>query len=169
MSGTSKPPLTGDTGRMPSRAWWTVIITALTGPLGSIGLGIGLALLADATTGGMASLAGGVVGLWLGAPLAALIAFAICLVTVARPLPLRRWIALLVMLAAVVIESIVVLVGLSVTARLATPDVGLVLVAIAAVGLLGGGAYAALRMSLRPGGTAKPPLSGCAVQPAAAD
>ena len=149
MSGTSKPPLTSNTGHMPSRAWWTVVITALAGPLGSIGLGVGLARLADATTGGMASLAGGVVGLWLGAPLAALIAFAICLVTVARPLPLRRGVSLLVMLAAVVIESIVVLVGLSVTARLATPDAGLVLVAIVAVGLLGGGAYAALRMSVR--------------------
>ena len=149
MSGTSKPPLTSDTDRMPSRAWWTVVITALAGPLGSIGLGVGLARLADATTGGMASLAGGVVGLWLGAPLAALIVFAICLVTVARPLPLRRGVSLRVMLAAVVIESIVVLVALSVTARLATPDVGLVLVAIVAVGLLGGGAYAALRMSVR--------------------
>ena len=94
---------------MDAREWWTVIFTALAGPFGSIGLGIGLARWADATTGGMAALAGGVVGLWLGAPLAALMVFAICLFTVARPLPLRRWIALLVMLAAVIVEAIVVL------------------------------------------------------------
>ena len=56
---------------MDPRAWWTVILTALAGPVGSIGLGVGLARWAEATTGGMAVLAGGVVGLWLGAPLAA--------------------------------------------------------------------------------------------------
>lgn len=126
-----------------------MLLTALAGPVGSVGLGVGLARLADATTGGMASLAGGVVGLWLGAPLAALIVFAICLVTVARSLPLRRWIALLVMLAAVVVEAIAVLVGLGVNARLAAPDVGLVLIAFVAVGVLGGGAYAGLRVSMR--------------------
>ena len=118
---------------MDAREWWTVILTALAGPFGSIGLGIGLARWADATTGGMAALAGGVVGLWLGAPLAALIVFAICLFTVARPLPLRRWIALLVMLAAVIVEAIVVLFGLRLTGGMATPEFGLIVVAIVAV------------------------------------
>ena len=136
---------------MDAREWWIVILTALAGPFGSIGLGIGLARWADATTGGMAALAGGVVGLWLGAPLAALIVFAICLFTVARPLPLRRWIALLVMLAAVIVEAIVVLFGLRLTGGMATPEFGLIVVAIVAMGVLGGGASLALRSARRLG------------------
>lgn len=137
------------TGAMGAREWWTVVLSALAGPAGSIGLGIGLARLADATTGGMAALAGGVVGLWLGAPLAALIAFAICLVTVARPLPLRRWLALLVMLAAVIVEAIAMLIGLRLAGGMATPEIGLVVIAIVAMGVLGGGAAVALRAAVR--------------------
>lgn len=135
---------------MGAREWWTVILTALAGPVGSIGLGVGLARWAEATTGGMAVLAGGVVGLWLGAPLAALVVFAVCLFTVARSLPLRRWIALLVMLAAVIVEAIVVLLGLRLTGGMATPEIGLVLVAIVAMGVLGGGARLALRAAADP-------------------
>lgn len=137
------------TGAMGAREWWTVVLSALAGPAGSIGLGIGLSRLADATTGGMAALAGGVVGLWLGAPLAALIVFAICLVTVARPLPLRRWLALLVMLAAVIVEAIAMLIGLRLAGGMATPEIGLVVIAIVAMGVLGGGAAVALRAAVR--------------------
>ena len=134
---------------MGSREWWTVILTALAGPVGSIGLGIGLARWAEATTGGMAVLAGGVVGLWLGAPLAALIVFAICLVTVARGARLRRWIALLVMLATVIVEAIVVLFGLRLTGGMATPEIGLIVIAVVAMGVLGGGAAVALSSARR--------------------
>ena len=150
---------------MSSRSWWTVILTAIAGPVGSVGLGIGLARLADATTGGMASLAGGVMGLWLGAPLLALIVFAICLVTVARPLPLRRWIALLVMLAAVTVEAIAVLIGLRISGGMATPEIGLAIVAIIAIGLLGGGAYVALNLAARKAGAD----ANRAIDPPAAD
>ena len=117
-----------------------------------MGLGVGLARLADATTGGMASLAGGVMGLWLGAPLLAFIVFAVCLVTVARPLPLRRWLAVLVMLAAVTVEAIAVLIGLRISGSMATPEIGLAIVAIIAMGLLGGGAYVALHLAARKSG-----------------
>lgn len=134
---------------MGARAWWTVVLTVLAAPLGSVGLGVGLARWADATTGGMASLAGGVVGLWLGAPLASVAVFALCLVTLARPLPLWRWVALLLMIVAAVIEAFVVLIGLRVTGGMATPEVGLIAVAICAVGVLGGGALVALRLSRR--------------------
>ena len=137
------------TDAVEPRGWWTVILTALAGPVGSIGLGLGLARWADATTGGMASLAGGVVGLWLGAPLAAFVVFVICLVTLMRRQPLRRWIAVLVMLAAVITEAIAVLIGLRVTVGMPTPEIGLVVVAIIAVGALGGGAYLALRAAAR--------------------
>lgn len=135
---------------MGTRGWWTVILTALAGPVGSVGLGFVLARWAEATTGGMAVLAGGVVGLWLGAPLAAFIVFAICLVTVARPLHLRRGIALLVMLATVIVEAIVALLGLSLTGRLGTAEIGLVVIAIVAIGVLGGGAALAQRTARRP-------------------
>jgi len=136
---------------MDAREWWTVILTALAGPVGSIGLGVGLARWADATTGGMAALAGGVVGLWLGAPLVALIVFTICLVTLMRGLPLRRWMALLVMLATSIAEAIVVLVGLRLIAGMATPELGLIAIAIVATGVLGGGASVALRSARRLG------------------
>lgn len=126
-----------------------MILTALAGPVGSIGLGLGLARWADATTGGMASLAGGVVGLWLGAPLAAFLVFVICMLTLMREQPLRRWIAVLVMLAAVLAEAIIVLIGLRVTVGMPTPEIGLVVVAIIAVGVLGGGAYLALTVAAR--------------------
>ncbi len=134
---------------MEPRGWWTVILTALAGPAGSIGLGLGLARWADATTGGMASLAGGVVGLWLGAPLAAFLVFVTCLLTLMREQPLRRWIAVLVMLAAVITEAMIVLVGLRVTVGMPTPEIGLVVVAIIAVGALGGGGYLALTIAAR--------------------
>lgn len=134
---------------MEPRGWWTVILTALAGPVGSIGLGLGLARWADATTGGMASLAGGVVGLWLGAPLAAFLVFVICMLTLMREQPLRRWIAVLVMLAAVLAEAIIVLIGLRLTVGMPTPEIGLVVVAIIAVGVLGGGAYLALTVAAR--------------------
>ena len=134
---------------MESREWWTVILTGLAGPVGSIAMGIGLARWADATTGGMASLAGGVVGLWLGAPLAAFLVFGICLITLVRGQPLRRWVAVLVMLAAVVAEAVIVLIGLRLTTGLPTPEIGLIAVAVIAMGALGGGAYLALKAAAR--------------------
>ncbi|MBM3689439.1 MAG: hypothetical protein FJW80_07265 [Actinobacteria bacterium] len=132
---------------MDWRSWWTVILTALAGPLGGFGFGVALARLADATTGGMAGLAGGVVGLWLGAPLASLVVFGICLVTLMRGVVMRRWLALLVMPVAVVAEALVVLVGLRLSSGMATPEWGLGAVAIVATGVLGGGAYVALRVA----------------------
>lgn len=135
---------------MGTRGWWTVILTALAGPVGSVGLGFVLARWVEATTGGMAVLAGGVVGLWLGAPLAALIVFAVCLVTVARPLRLRRGIALIVMLATVIVEAIVALLGLSLTGRLGSAEIGLVVITLVAIVMLGGGAAVALRTARRP-------------------
>lgn len=134
---------------MTARGWWTVVLTALAGPLGSIGLGIALARWADATTGGMAGLAGGVAGLLLGAPLGALLAFAICLLTVMREVPMRRWLAMAIMCAAVIGEGLVMLVGLRLTGGMATPEIGLVAVAVAILLVLAAGAYAALLAARR--------------------
>jgi len=126
-----------------------VVITALVAPIGSFAVGVGLARWAEATTGGMAVLAAGVVGLWLGAPLFALLAFGACLITVLRGSPIRRWRALAVMLAAAVLESIVALVGLRLVGGSATPEFGLVVLAIVAIGVLGGGAMLAMSLSRR--------------------
>jgi hypothetical protein len=134
---------------MAAREWWTVILTALAGPVGSVLAGFGLARWAEATTGGMAELAAGVAGLWLGAPLLAVIVFAICLVTLMRPLPVRRGIALIVMVAAAIVEAIAVLIGLRVVGGSATPEIGLVIVAFCAIGILGAGAVLAIRASRR--------------------
>ena len=97
----------------------------------------------------MAVLAGGVVGLWLGAPLMAFIAFAVCLLALLRQAPRRRGIALLVMLAAVIAEAFLMLIGLRLVGGSSSPEVGLVIVSILALGLLGAGAYVALRLSHR--------------------
>ena len=136
-------------GRVDARGWWTVVLTALAGPAGSIGIGLGLARWAEATTGGMAVLAAGVVGLWLGAPVVAFIVFVVCLLTLMRRAALRRWVAILIMLAVAFAESIVVLVGLRFVGGSANPEAGLVVVAIIVMGVLGAGAYAALAASRR--------------------
>ena len=131
------------------RGWLTVILTALAGPAGSAGLAVGLARWAEATTGGMASLAAAVAGLSLGAPLLALVVFGVCLFTLMGDAPIRRGIALLLMLVTVTIEVVVGLMGLAFVAGSANPELGLVVVGIVVLGVLGAGAYAALRLSYR--------------------
>jgi hypothetical protein len=134
---------------MEARQWWTVILTALAGPVGSIALGLGLGRWAEATTGGMAVLGGVVLGLWLGAPLLSFLVFVTCLITLLRHDPVRRGIASLVMLAAVMAEGFVMLLGLRLVGGSARPEVGLVVFSVLALGLLGAGAYVALRLSRR--------------------
>jgi hypothetical protein len=134
---------------MDGRGWWTVVLTALAGPLGAFGAGLGLARWAEMTTGGMAVLAGAIVGLLLGAPLAAFIVFVVCLVTLMRSVPLRRWIASLIMLGVAVVEAMVMLVGLRLVGGMANPQLGLIGTALAVTLVLGLGAYVALVASRR--------------------
>ena len=134
---------------MAPSGWWTVLLTALAGPLGSFGLALGLGRWAEATTGGMAVLAGTVAGLVFGAPLAALVVFGICLVTLLRGVPLRRWIALLIMVATACVQWIVMVIGLRMVGGMAEPQVGLVVTAMAITVVLGLGAYLALRAARR--------------------
>lgn len=134
---------------MDGRGWWTVVLTALAGPLGSFGAGLGLARWAEMTTGGMAVLAGAIVGLVIGAPLAAFIVFVVCLFTLMRAVPLRRWIASLIMLGAVIVEGVVMIVGLRVVGGMANPQLGLISTALAVTVVLGSGAYVALMASRR--------------------
>jgi hypothetical protein len=127
----------------------TVILTALAGPAGSAGLGLGLGRWAEATTGGMAVLGALVLGIWLGGPLLALLVFTLCLNTLLRPLAIRRWMALLLMLAAVIVQATVALIGLRFVGGSASPEVGLALLLIPAVGVLAGGAFVAITASRR--------------------
>jgi len=120
------------------RVWATVLITTLIAPAGSVGVGAGLARWADATTGGMAGLAAGVSGLIVGGPILAFTVYAVCLVTLLRPVPLRRWIALLVMLATIIVEPIAFVIGLRIVGD---QQVGLLVVALVMLVLLGAGAY----------------------------
>lgn len=127
----------------------TAVLTALAVPLGSVLFGFGLSRLGDATTGGMAGLAGGVVGLWLGGPFLALVVFGICLVTLLRSAPVRHWLALAIMVAFSFAEVIIVLLGLGFAGRGSAADLALVVTAVVAIGLVGAGAYIALLVSRR--------------------
>ena len=138
--------------------WWTVALTGVAGPLGSFGLALGLGRWAEATTGGMAVLAGTVAGLLFGAPLTALIVFGICLVTLLRGVLLRRWIALLIMLATACVQWIGMVIGLRLVGGMSEPQVGLVVAAMAITVVLGLGAYLALRTAQR--APAPPDLAG---------
>lgn len=126
--------------------WATVLLTALVAPVGSVGVGAGLARWADATTGGMAGLAAGVGGLIIGGPLLAFTIYTVCLVTLLRPVPLRRWIALLVMLATIIVEPIAFIIGLRIVGD---QQVGLLGVALVMLVLLGAGAYAGVLAARR--------------------
>jgi hypothetical protein len=137
------------TVRVDGRGWWTVILTALAGPLGGFGLGLALARVAEATTGGMAVLAWAVVGLMFGVPLAALVVFGICLVTLMRGVAMRRWLALLVMLATVVAGFVVTLIGLRMVGGMSQPQLGLIGTGVAVTVVLGLGAAVALIASRR--------------------
>jgi hypothetical protein len=148
---------------MDPRGWWTVVLTALAGPLGSFGLGLGLARVAEVTAGGMAVLAWAIVGLWLGAPLAALIVFGICLVTLLRGAPLRRWAAMLVMIATAIAEAVVMIIGLRLTGGMAQPQLGIAGIAVAIVVVLGAGAYVALTVARRPQAASASPDGEAAV------
>jgi len=138
------------TGIVDGRGWWTVTLTAFAGPLGGFGLGLGLARIAEATTGGMAVLAWAVVGLMFGVPLAALVVFGVCLVTLLREVAMRRWRALLIMLATVVAGFVLTLIGLRMVGGMSQPELGLIGTGVAVIGLLGLGAAIALMASRRP-------------------
>ena len=138
------------TGGMTGRGWWTVVLTALAAPLGSFGLALGLARSAEMSTGGMAVLAGAIAGLVFGAPLTAIIVYGICLVTLMRGAPLRRWISLLIMLATAVAALVVIIVGLRIVGGMAYPQAGLVGTGVVVAIIVGAGAYAGLMAARRP-------------------
>lgn len=128
---------------MEARTAWTVTLTAISGPVGAVATGATLARIADATQGGMAGLAAGVGGLFIGGPIVSLIAFTICVFALAKPC--RPWVAIGVMVAVSLVNGVVVLVGLAVVARSEMDEPGLIAVAVLSMIVLGVGAWLALR------------------------
>lgn len=131
---------------MEPRGWVTVGLTALAGPIGSFVGALAFARIADAVTGGMAGLAGGVSGLILGGPLLAFVVFAACLLTILRPLELRRGITLGVFTAAVFLDGIIVVGGLRAISGTSFAEIGLIGLAMMSMALLGAGAHVAISM-----------------------
>lgn len=132
-------------GLAPASVWWTVGLTALAAPMGSVVAALALGQVVAPSSGGMEDLAAFVVGLWLGAPLVALLVFAVCVFTLLRDVPMRRWFALGVMLGFVVLEALVMLVGLRFVGSGAAEEVGLVVVGVLCTLVIGVGAFIAIR------------------------
>jgi len=126
-----------------ARTAWTVALTAISGPAGAVATGATLARIADATQGGMAGLAAGVGGLFIGGPIVSLIVFTICVFAFAKPR--RRGVAIVLMVAVSLVNGFVVLVGLAVVARSEMDEPGLIALAVLSMAVLGIGAWLALK------------------------
>ena len=135
---------------MNARTGSTVVLTALSGPLGAVAAGAALARIADATQGGMAGLAAGVVGLFVGGPILAFAVFVICAFALARPR--RRGVAIACMLAACIVDGVVILIGLVVTARSQADAAGVLALGALSAAVLGAGAWLALKAADRQSG-----------------
>jgi len=120
-----------------------VTLTAISGPVGAVATGATLARIADATQGGMAGLAAGVGGLFIGGPIVSLSVFTICAFAFAKPR--RRGVAIALMVAASLVNGVVVLVGLAVVARSEMDEPGLIALAVLSMAVLGIGAWLALK------------------------
>ena len=130
---------------MDARTAWTVALTALSAPVGAVAAGAALARIADATQGGMAGLAAGVVGLFVGGPFLAFLVFIVCTFALARPN--KRAVAIGLMFVACVVDGAVVIVGLAITARTQADTAGILAVGLMSMAVLGVGAWLALRAS----------------------
>ena len=126
-----------------ARTAWTVALTAISGPAGAVATGATLARIADATQGGMAGLAAGVGGLFIGGPIVSLIVFTICVFAFAKPR--RRGVAIALMVGVSLVNGVIVLIGLAVVARSQMDEPGLIAVAVLSLVVLGVGAWLALR------------------------
>lgn len=125
---------------MEPRGWWTVIITALAGPLGAVG---GAALFYVIGGSGF-GLAAGVGGLILGGPLLAVAAFGVCLLTLLRDWGLKGRLAMSLMVAAALLDAIIVVLALRAIGGSSFADAGLFGVGIMSMAVLGAGAHVAI-------------------------
>jgi len=125
---------------MEPRGWWTVGLTALAGPLGALG---GAALL-YVIGGSSFGLAAGVGGLILGGPLAAVAVFAVCLFTLLKDWDLRQRVAMPLIVAAALLDAIIVVLALRAIAGSSFADTALYGVGLMSMAVLGAGAHVAI-------------------------
>lgn len=122
------------------RGWWTVGLTALAGPLGAVA-----GAFVFYTIGGEGlGLAAGVGGLILGGPLAAVAVFGICLLTLLRDWGLKGRIAMSLMVAAALLDAIIIVLALRAIGGSSFADTALYGVGIMSMAVLGAGAHVAI-------------------------
>ena len=127
------------TDAMEPRGWWTVGLTALAGPVGAVS---GAFLLY--TVGGSFGLAAGVGGLILGGPFLAVVVFGICLLTLLKDWGLKGRLALALMVAAALLDAIIVVLALRAIGGSSFADAALFGVGIMSMAVLGAGAHVAI-------------------------
>ena len=125
---------------MEPRGWWTVALTALAGPLGAIAG----AFLLYTIGGDSLGVAAGVGGLILGGPLVAVAVFGICLVTLLKDWALRTRIAMSLMVAAALLDAIIIVLALRAIGGSSFADAALYGVGIMSAAVLGAGAHVAI-------------------------
>jgi hypothetical protein len=124
---------------MEPRGWVTIGLTAIAGPLGALA---GAFLLY--TVGGDFGLAAGVGGLILGGPLAAVAVFGICLVTLLKDWALKGRIAMSLMVAAALLDAIIIVLALRAIGGSSFADAALYGVGIMSMAVLAAGAHVAI-------------------------
>lgn len=127
----------------------TVALTTIAGPVGAVAMGAALARLADAMEGGMAGLAAGVGGLFIGGPILAFLVFGLCLAVLILPRPQNPLKALGIMAIACLVDGAVVMVGLAITARTGAGELAIIGVAVLSMVALALGAWLSLRVGGR--------------------
>lgn len=124
---------------MEPRGWWTVGLTALAGPIGAVA---GAFLLYS--VGGNFGLAAGVGGLILGGPLLAVAVFGICLLTLLKDWDLRGRVALSLMVAAALLDAIIIVLGLRAIGGSSFADFAFYGLGLMSMAVLGAGAHVAI-------------------------
>ena len=125
---------------MESRGWWTVGLTALAGPVGAVAGAFVFYTLGGASMG----LAAGVGGLILGGPLLAVVVFGVCLLTLLKDWGLKGRLALSLMVAAALLDAIIVVLALRAIGGSSFADAALFGVGIMSMAVLGAGAHVAI-------------------------
>lgn len=125
---------------MESPGWWTVGLTALAGPVGAVAGAFVFYTLGGANMG----LAAGVGGLILGGPLLAVVVFGVCLLTLLKDWGLKGRLALSLMVAAALLDAIIVVLALRAIGGSSFADAALFGVGIMSMAVLGAGAHVAI-------------------------
>ena len=129
---------------MEPRGWWTVGLTALAGPVGAVAGAFVLYAL-----GGGFGLAAGVGGLILGGPLLAVVVFGVCLLTLLKDWALKGRVAMSLMVAAALLDAIIIVLALRAIGGSSFADVALFGIGLMSMAVLGAGAHVSITTSDR--------------------